>query len=145
MPVIAKGPHHHGDQSPGAAGGDTASTPPSLVERAYARWPEALATARARLGRSLTFAEKVLVAHMRGVDRQDMARGLSYADFDPDRVALQDALAQIVALQLLVTGLDEVPVPTTVHCDHLIQAKVGAAIDLGGALERNAEVYDFLR
>ncbi len=145
MPVTPKGPYHHGDQSPGAAGGDTASTPPSLVECAYARWPDALATGRERLGRPLTFAEKVLVAHVRAGDRQDMARGVSYADFDPDRVALQDALAQIVALQLLVTGLDEVLVPTTVHCDHLIQAKVSAAVDLGGALERNAEVYDFLR
>ena len=140
-----EGPAPPRGPAPGAAGGDTASTPPSLVERAYARWPDALATGRERLGRPLTFAEKVLLAHVRDADRQEMARGLSYADFDPDRVALQDALAQIVALQLLVTGLDEVPVPTTVHCDHLIQAKVGAAVDLGRALERNAEVYDFLR
>ncbi len=145
MTVAPKGPHHHGDPSHAGAGAVTPSTPPSLVERVYARWPDALATGRERLGRPLTFAEKVLVTHLRHPDRQDMARGLSYADFDPDRVALQDALAQIVALQLLVAGVDEVPVPTTVHCDHLIQAKVGSAVDLGGALERNAEVYDFLR
>jgi len=100
---------------------------------------------REHLRRPLTFAEKVLVNHLHDPRRQDLARGLSYADFDPDRVALQDALAQIVALQLLVAGLDEVPVPTTVHCDHLIQAKVASAVDLRGALDRNAEVYDFLQ
>ncbi len=145
MTVAPKRLDHHGDRSEAAAGTATSSTPASLVERVYARWPDALATGRARLGRPLTFAEKVLVTHLRHPDRQDVVRGLSYADFDPDRVALQDALAQIVALQLLVAGLDEVPVPTTVHCDHLIQAKVGSAVDLRGALERNAEVYDFLR
>jgi aconitate hydratase len=74
-----------------------------------------------------------------------LGRGRSYADFDPDRVALQDALAQIVALQLLVAGMDEVAVPTTVHCDHLIQAKVTSAVDLRRALDLNSEVYDFLR
>ncbi|HXQ58717.1 MAG TPA: aconitate hydratase [Acidimicrobiales bacterium] len=121
------------------------STPPALVEPVYARWPERVALGRARLGRPLTFAEKVLVNHLRDPRRQELDRGHSYADFDPDRVALQDALAQIVALQLLIAGIDEVPVPTTVHCDHLIQAKTAAAADLRSALDRNSEVYDFLR
>jgi aconitate hydratase len=117
----------------------------SLVEPVYARWPEAVALGRERLGRPLTFTEKVLVNHLRHPHGQKMARGRSYADFDPDRVALQDALAQIVALQLLVAGLGEVPVPTTVHCDHLIQARVASAADLRSALDVNSEVYDFLR
>jgi aconitate hydratase len=123
----------------------TSSTPLSLVEPLYARWPESVAVGRERLGRPLTFAEKVLVNHLRDRRGQELARGRSYADFDPDRVALQDALAQIVALQLLVAGLDEVRVPTTVHCDHLIQAKEASAVDLRSALNVNSEVYDFLR
>ena len=106
---------------------------------------ERTALGRERLGRPLTLAEKVLVNHLRDPDGQPLERGISYADFDPDRVALQDALAQIVALQFMIAGLDEVVVPTTVHCDHLIQAKVGADVDLRLALEGNTEVYDFLR
>ncbi|MEO6989789.1 MAG: aconitate hydratase, partial [Aquihabitans sp.] len=74
-----------------------------------------------------------------------MDRGVSYTDFDPDRVAMQDATAQMALLQFMTAGLPEVAVPTTVHCDHLIQAKVGAAIDLGVAIDTNAEVYDFLQ
>jgi len=122
----------------------TSSTPTLLVEPIYSRWAERVAVGRDRLGRPLTFAEKVLVNHLREPRGQELRRGRSYADFDPDRVALQDALAQIVALQLLVTGMDQVPVPTTVHCDHLIQAKVASDADLRSALARNAEVYEFL-
>jgi aconitate hydratase len=120
-------------------------TTSSLVEPVYARLPERTALGRERLGRPLTYAEKVLVNHLRDPRTQELERGRSYADFDPDRVALQDALAQIVALQFLVAGLDEVVVPTTVHCDHLIQAKVAAGIDLRSALDLNSEVYEFLR
>ena len=72
-------------------------------------------------------------------------RGESYADFHPDRVAMQDATAQMALLQFMTAGLPEVAVPSTVHCDHLIQAKVGASIDLGVAIDTNQEVYDFLR
>ena len=72
-------------------------------------------------------------------------RGESYADFNPDRVAMQDATAQMALLQFMTAGLPEVAVPSTVHCDHLIQAKVGASIDLGVAIDTNQEVYDFLR
>ncbi|MGO9342596.1 MAG: aconitase family protein, partial [Acidimicrobiales bacterium] len=100
---------------------------------------------RAGLGRPLTLAEKVLCSHMSTGQSSDLKRGHSYADIDPDRVALQDALAQIVALQFMTAGLDEVLVPTTVHCDHLIRARTGAEVDLRTALGENAEVYDFLR
>ncbi|HXQ44349.1 MAG TPA: aconitate hydratase [Acidimicrobiales bacterium] len=144
MSLTPQGPDGSGARRAHAAAA-TPSTPLSLVEPVYARWPGAVALGRERLGRPLTFTEKVLVNHLRRPRRQEMARGRSYAEFDPDRVALQDALAQIVALQLLAAGLDEVPVPTTVHCDHLIQAKVASAPDLRSALDLNSEVYDFLR
>jgi len=87
----------------------------------------------------------VLFNHLRDPHGQELRRGHSYANFDPDRVALQDALAQIVALQFMTAGLDEVVVPTTIHCDHLIRAKAAAAADLESAVHANAEVYDFLR
>jgi aconitate hydratase len=90
--------------------------------------------------RPLTYAEKVLNAHSRGP-----ADGEGYADFTVDRVALQDALAQIVALQFMIAGLDKTVVPTTVHCDHLIQARTGARDDLATARVTNEEVYEFLR
>src|SRR5271165_907383 len=83
----------------------TSSTPRSLVEPVYAQWSERVAVGRQRLSRPLTFAEKVLVNHLRESRSQELDRGRSYADFDPDRVALQDALAQIVVLQLLVAGI----------------------------------------
>ena len=76
---------------------------------------------------------------------QELERGASYADFHPDRVAMQDATAQMALLQFMTAGLPEVAAPSTVHCDHLIQAKVGASIDLGVAIDTNAEVYEFLR
>ena len=76
---------------------------------------------------------------------RNSSRGESYADFRPDRVAMQDATAQMALLQFMTAGLPEVAAPSTVHCDHLIQAKVGASIDLGVAIDTNAEVYDFLR
>jgi aconitate hydratase len=124
---------------------ETSSTPVSLVEAVYARLTGRSALWRERLGRPLTFAEKILVSHVRAAEVEEFERGLSYADFDPDRVALQDALAQIVALQFMTAGLDETVVPATVHCDHLIQARVGARRDLQKAVDTNTEVYDFLR
>ena len=99
---------------------------------------------RDRLGRGLTLAEKVLVNHLRDAS-QDLERGRSYNDFDPDRVAMQDATAQMALLQFMTAGLARVAVPSTVHCDHLIQAKAGADIDLKFALDTNSEVYEFLR
>ena len=122
----------------------TANTPIELVNGVYATLPERVAEGRERLGRPLTLTEKILLNHLTSKD-QRIERGGSYNDFDPDRVAMQDATAQMALLQFMTAGLDEVAVPSTVHCDHLIQAKVGAKIDLGGAIDTNAEVYDFLR
>jgi aconitate hydratase len=130
---------------PPDSGEASTSTPLSLVEPVYARWSERVASGRQLSGRALTYTEKVLVNHVRAPRPQEWVRRGNYADFDPDRVALQDALAQIVALQLMAAGLDQVSLPTTVHCDHLIQAKVASAPDLRSALEANAEVYEFLR
>jgi aconitate hydratase len=118
-------------------------TPLDLVEKVYASLPERVAAARNRLGRPLTLAEKILYAHVRDAD-QPVERGRTYNDFDPDRVAMQDATAQMALLQFMTAGLDEVAAPTTVHCDHLIQAKAGADIDLKFALDVNSEVYEFL-
>jgi aconitate hydratase len=123
----------------------TASTPLNLVEQVYDRLSDRVALGRERLGRPLTLAEKILVNHLRDAHSQELVRGRSYADFDPDRVAMQDATAQMALLQFMTAGLPEVAVPTTVHCDHLIQAKVDANIDLKFALDVNSEVYDFLR
>src|SRR4051794_30520563 len=123
----------------------TAGTPLSLVEQVYARLDERVALGRTRLGRPLTFAEKVLVNHLRDAQSQALERARSYADFDPDRVAMQDATAQMALLQFMTAGLPSVAVPSTVHCDHLIQAKVEANIDLKFALDVNSEVYEFLR
>src|SRR5260370_42447194 len=111
----------------------------------YARYPERIATARRRLGRPLTFAEKVLFAHADDVETIGLERGLDYVDYRPDRVAMQDAMAQMALLQFMSTGLPRVAVPTTVHCDHLIRANVGAEEDMAEALDANSEVYDFLR
>jgi aconitate hydratase len=118
-------------------------TPLDLVQKVYATLPERVAAARTRLDRPLTLAEKILYAHLRDQD-QPVERGHTYNDFGPDRVAMQDATAQMALLQFMTAGLDEVAVPTTVHCDHLIQAKAGADIDLKFALDINSEVYGFL-
>jgi len=118
---------------------------PSPREHQYVGGSEAIRQWRTRFGRPLTFAEKVLVNHLHPDTSCEFDRGRSYVDVVPDRVALQDALAQIVALQFMTAGLDEVVVPTTVHCDHLIRARTGVDADLPAALGANAEVYDFLR
>src|SRR5689334_18953026 len=121
------------------------TTPAALVEQAYGRYPERLDVARGRLGRPLTFAEKVLFAHADDVATIGLSRGVDYADYRPDRVAMQDATAQMALLQFMTAGLPRVAVPSTVHCDHLIQAHVGADRDLANALDVNSEVYEFLR
>src|SRR4051795_8147576 len=122
-----------------------ANTPIELIEQVYGRLAERTALGRQRLGRSLTFAEKVLVNHLRDPASQELERGRSYADLDPDRVAMQDATAQMALLQFMTAGLPQVAVPSTVHCDHLIQAHFGAANDLAVAEDVNSEVYAFLR
>src|SRR3954468_1347030 len=121
------------------------TTPLELVETAYARYPRALADARRRLGRPVTLAEKILFNHLADPEGQPLERGHSYSELYPDRVAMQDATAQMALLQFMTAGLPRVAVPTTVHCDHLIQARVGAEIDLKSALDVNSEVYEFLR
>jgi aconitate hydratase len=123
----------------------TATTPVALAQEVYSRLAARVELGRSRLGRPLTFAEKILINHLRDPQGQELERGRSYADLDPDRVAMQDATAQMALLQFMTAGLDEVAAPSTVHCDHLIQAKVGAGPDLSFALDVNSEVYDFLR
>jgi aconitate hydratase len=123
----------------------TASTPIALVEQVYGRLADRVAQGRERIGRPLTLSEKILVNHLRDPEGASLERGRSYTDFGPDRIAMQDATAQMALLQFVTAGLPEVAVPTTVHCDHLIQAKVGALADLRVAVDVNAEVYDFLR
>jgi aconitate hydratase len=122
----------------------TATTPIELVQGVYGRLAERAALGRERLGRPLTFTEKVLLNHVRDTE-QAIDRAVTYNDFDPDRVAMQDATAQMALLQFMTAGLDEAAVPSTVHCDHLILAKAGADIDLKFAVDINSEVYEFLR
>ena len=123
----------------------SAGTPIELVEHVYATLPQRAALGRTRLGRPLTLAEKILINHLSEPETQAMDRGRSYADFHPDRVAMQDATAQMALLQFMTAGLAQVAVPATVHCDHLISAKKGAKIDMGVAIDTNREVYDFLK
>jgi aconitate hydratase len=123
----------------------SATTPIELVNAVYAKLQANVDLGRQRLGRPLTLAEKILINHLVDPEGQELERGVSYADFNPDRVAMQDATAQMALLQFMTAGLPEAAVPSTVHCDHLIQAKVGAQIDLGVAVDTNREVYDFLK
>src|SRR5256884_7066593 len=111
----------------------TASTPIELVEEVYGRLAQRSEVARRRLGRPLTLAEKILFNHLADPEHQELERGRSYAELYPDRVAMQDATAQMALLQFMTAGLPQTAVPTTVHCDHLIQARVGASEDLAVA------------
>ena len=123
----------------------SAGTPIELVNGVYASLEENVALGRKRLGRNLTLTEKILINHLTDPKNQEMERGRSYADFAPDRVAMQDATAQMALLQFMTAGLSTTATPSTVHCDHLISAKVGARIDMGVAIDTNKEVYDFLQ
>ncbi len=120
-----------------------ANTPIDLIENVYSNLAANMAMGREKLGRSLTLAEKVLINHLASHD-QELERGVSYVDLRPDRVAMQDATAQMAWLQFMTAGLSEVAVPTTTHCDHLIQARDDGKTDLLAASENNEEVYDFL-
>jgi len=122
----------------------SAGTPISLVKKVYSSLPANTALGRKRLGRPLTLAEKILINHLVDPKKQELERGRSYADFNPDRVAMQDATAQMALLQFMTAGLPTTAVPSTVHCDHLILAKIGAKTDLRIANDTNREVYDFL-
>jgi aconitate hydratase len=123
----------------------SAGTPIELVNGVYGTLAARVALGRTRLGRPLTLTEKILINHLVDPERQEMERGRSYADFAPDRVAMQDATAQMALLQFMTAGLPTTAVPSTVHCDHLILAKVGAKIDMGVAVDTNKEVYNFLQ
>ena len=115
-----------------------------LIKKLYAELPAKVAGARKLVGKPLTLAEKILYAHLYEPTQKAYERGKDYVDFAPDRVAMQDATAQMALLQFMTCGRDKVAVPSTVHCDHLIQAKTGAVEDLKTALNVNKEVYDFL-
>src|SRR4051812_36610442 len=122
----------------------SASTPIELVQAVYDTLEQRCAAGRKRLARPLTLTEKILLNHL-DEPAAPIERGGTYNDFRPDRVAMQDATAQMALLQFMTAGLPTTYVPSTVHCDHLISAKVGARIDLGVAVDTNKEVYDFLR
>ncbi|KNG84265.1 aconitate hydratase, partial [Aspergillus nomiae NRRL 13137] len=110
----------------------------------YKKMSENLEIVRSRLSRPLTYAEKILYSHLDNPHEQDIERGVSYLKLRPDRVACQDATAQMAILQFMSAGMPSVATPTTVHCDHLIEAQVGGDKDLARANEINKEVYDFL-
>jgi aconitate hydratase len=110
----------------------------------YKKMSENLAIVRQRLNRPLTYAEKILYSHLDDPHGQEIERGVSYLKLRPDRVACQDATAQMAILQFMSAGMPSVANPTTVHCDHLIEAQVGGPKDLARAQEINKEVYDFL-
>ena len=116
-----------------------------MIKKLYAGLPSKIAAARALLNRPLTLTEKILYAHLHSDQKlENFGRGKSYVDFAPDRVAMQDATAQMALLQFMQAGRPKVAVPSTVHCDHLIVAQNGAGADLKEANITNREVYDFL-
>ncbi|WHT38372.1 aconitate hydratase [Myroides sp. mNGS23_01] len=116
-----------------------------MIKKVYEKMPDRVAKARELVGRPLTLTEKILYTHLwEGMPTQTFERGNDYVDFAPDRVACQDATAQMALLQFMHAGKEKVAVPTTVHCDHLIQAKVGAATDLKVAETQSSEVFNFL-
>jgi len=124
---------------------DLSKTPLQLVKQVYANLEKNIAKLRDRKSDSLTLAEKILYGHSRDVDEISLNRGEDFGDFLPDRVAMQDATAQMALLQFMQAELPETAVPTTVHCDHLIQAYQGANSDLQVANKTHKEVFDFLR
>jgi len=116
-----------------------------MIKSVYARYPERIAAARSITNRPMALAEKILFAHLsQGPATQDYERGGDYVDFGPDRVACQDATAQMALLQFMQAGKQQSAVPTTVHCDHLIQARIGATTDLANAKTASGEVFNFL-
>jgi aconitate hydratase len=115
------------------------------IEKLFQSLEKCHEEARKNLGRSLTLVEKILFSHMKDTDYSKLERGVSNIFLNPDRVAMQDATAQMAILQFMSAQMPEVAAPTTVHCDHLIQASEGADTDLQAAEETNKEVYDFLR
>jgi len=116
-----------------------------MIKQVYSRLGSRVEAARKATGKPLTLTEKILYTHLtEGAAQHAYTRGVDYVDFAPDRVAMQDATAQMALLQFMQAGRPKVAVPSTVHCDHLIQAKIGADTDLDTAKSQNKEVYDFL-
>jgi aconitate hydratase len=116
-----------------------------MIKKVYAEMPGKVDAARTALGRPLTLSEKILFAHLHSdMKLENFGRGKSYVDFAPDRVAMQDATAQMALLQFMQAGRPKVAVPSTVHCDHLITAKVEGKTDLAVAQTESKEVFDFL-
>ena len=117
-----------------------------MIKEFYKRLPSAVNSVRKIKGNPLTLSEKILYSHLWGkMPGNPYERGKDYVDFSPDRIACQDATAQMALLQFMQAGKSKVAVPTTVHCDHLIQAKDGAEADLKNANSNSAEVFDFLQ
>ncbi|MEJ6491812.1 MAG: aconitate hydratase [Flavobacteriales bacterium] len=116
-----------------------------MIKKVYAQFPGRIEAARKVVGRPLTLTEKILYAHLwDGNATEEFPRGKAYVDFAPDRVAMQDATAQMALLQFMQAGKKKVAVPSTVHADHLIQAKIGASVDLQESINKNNEVFNFL-
>ncbi|MFM1876561.1 MAG: hypothetical protein RL266_2298 [Bacteroidota bacterium] len=116
-----------------------------MIKKVYDKYPSRVAAARKAVGKPLTLAEKILYTHLwDGEATVAHERGKSYVDFAPDRVAMQDATAQMALLQFMQAGRKKVAVPSTAHCDHLIQARVGATADLQDAMNKSSEVFNFL-
>ena len=116
----------------------------NMIRTLYANMGARIADARTALGRSLTLTEKILYSHMDVMPKHGHERGRAYVEFRPDRVAMQDATAQMALLQFMSAGIPTVAVPSTVHCDHLIRAEHGAVVDLEKSLVENKEVFEFL-
>ena len=118
----------------------------NMIRTVYDNFASRVDAAKKTFGRPLTLSEKILYAHLHpDSPLQDFKRGKDYVFFAPDRVAMQDATAQMALLQFMTAGRSKVAVPSTVHCDHLIQAKVNGDVDLKGSLDINSEVFDFLQ
>lgn len=115
-----------------------------MIEKVYAGFQQKVDNARKTVGRPLTYAEKILYSHLWEPAKGELSRGKAFADFAPDRVAMQDATAQMAMLQFMHAGRKEAAVPATAHADHLIVAQSGSKEDLERAIEDNREVYDFL-
>lgn len=115
-----------------------------LIRQVYKGFKEKVEKARKALNRPLTFTEKILYAHLWADSIKEFKRSSEFVEFRPDSVAMQDATAQMALLQFMSAGIPRVKVPTTVHCDHLIQAEAGSKKDLERAILENKEVYDFL-
>ena len=118
---------------------------PLMVANTYAAMRKNLDVIRKRVGRPLTLADKILLGHLVDPENQEVEPGVSQLSLNPDRVALQDVLGQTVMLNFMQTMRESVAVPTTVHCDHLIQARVEGGVDLVQSMEENKEVYEFLK